>query len=148
MSETIVEKSGKYVEDEENDEPFVHAEQLYTTRQDKNGRMQTVCVENPLAGRPKLITRYRAPNQRTDEQYLCMPFEPEKGSYLSLLSHELYLKIFWKACAGEHCDRMSCVSSITPVTVASSYRVDQRNGSGSASCPKREISVSTTMDTL
>ena len=26
MSETIVEKSGKYVEDEENDEPFVHAE--------------------------------------------------------------------------------------------------------------------------
>ena len=40
MSETIVEKSRKYVEDEENAEPFVHAEQLYTTRQDKNGRME------------------------------------------------------------------------------------------------------------
>ena len=45
----------------------------------------------------------------TDERYLCMPFEPEKGSYLSLLSHELCLKIFWKACAGENYDRMSYV---------------------------------------
>ena len=71
--------------------------------------MQTVCVENPLAGKPKLITRYRAPNQRTDERYLRMPFEPEKSSYLSLLSHELYLKIFWKACVGEHYDHMSYV---------------------------------------
>lgn len=71
--------------------------------------MQTVCMENPLAGKPKLIPRYRAPNQRTDERYLCMPFEPEKGSYLSLLSHELYLKIFWKACPGEHYDCMSYV---------------------------------------
>ena len=109
MSATIVEKSRKCVEDEENDEPFVHAEWLYTTKQDKNGRMQTVRVENPLVGKPKLITRYRAPNQRTDERYLCMPFEPEKESYLSLLPHELYLKIFWKACVGEHYDRMSYV---------------------------------------
>ena len=56
-----------------------------------------------------MITRYSAPHQRTDERYLCMPFEPEKGLYLSLLSHELYLKIFWKACTGEHYDRMSYV---------------------------------------
>lgn len=96
MSATIVGKSRKYVEDEENDEPFVHAEWLYTTKQDKNGRMQTVRVENPLVGKPKLITRYRAPNQRTDERYLCMPFKPEKESYLSLLPHELYLKFFGK----------------------------------------------------
>lgn len=72
----------------------------------------------------------------------------DEGSYLSLLSHELYLKIFWKVCASEHYDRMSYVSSITPVTRVTSYRVDQRNGSGSASCTKGEISVSTTMNTL
>ena len=71
--------------------------------------MQTVRVENPLAGKPKLIARYRAPNQRPDERYLCMPFERENFSYLSWLPHEFYLNIFWKACVGEHYDRMSYV---------------------------------------
>lgn len=47
----------------------------------------------------------------------------DEGSYLSLLSHELYLKFFWKVCASEHYDRMSYVSSITPVTRVTSYRV-------------------------
>lgn len=72
----------------------------------------------------------------------------DEGSYLSLLSHELYLKFFWKVCTSEHYDRMSYVSSITPVTRVTSNRVDQRNGSGSASSTKGEISVSTTMNTL